>query len=103
MDTDWKDKSVIVTGGAGGMGQAAAVRFAEAGARTYVLGRTQESLQATAQLSEKITPLVEQTGGGVFWTHASSIIPGSSAGNVEIPRITMLTAARVFSGSTWMG
>lgn len=52
---------------------------------------------------EKITPLVEQTGGGMFWTHALSIIPGSSAGSVEIPRITMLTAARVFSGSTWMG
>ena len=52
---------------------------------------------------EKITPLVEQTGGGVFWTHASSIIPGASATSVEIPRITMLTAARVFSGSTWMG
>ncbi len=40
------------------MGQAAAKRFAEAGAKTYVLGRTLEALEATARLSDNITPLV---------------------------------------------
>lgn len=39
------------------MGQAAAKRFAEAGARTFALGRTLASLEATAALSENITPL----------------------------------------------
>ena len=62
--------------------------------------REMSEVHATAA---KITPLVEKTGGGVFWTHASSILPGSSAGSVELPRVTMLTAARVFSGSNWMG
>ncbi len=62
--------------------------------------REMSEVHATA---EKIAPLVEKTGGGVFWTHASSILPGASAGSVELPRVTMLTAARVFSGSNWMG
>ena len=39
------------------MGQAAAKRFAEAGATTFVLGRTVESLEETAALSRKIVPL----------------------------------------------
>ncbi|MEM8971127.1 MAG: hypothetical protein AAGD43_03585 [Pseudomonadota bacterium] len=62
--------------------------------------REMSEVHATA---DKITPLVEKTGGGVFWTHADSILPGASASSVDIPRITMLTAARVFSGSSWMG
>ena len=39
------------------MGQAAAKQFAEAGARTFVLGRTLESRDETAALSENITPV----------------------------------------------
>ncbi len=62
--------------------------------------REMSEVHATA---DKITPLVEKTGGGVFWTHSESILPGASASSVDLPRITMLTAARVFSGSSWMG
>lgn len=58
MTNSWKDKNVIVTGGGGGMGQAAAERFAEAGAKTFVFGRTLESLDATAALSSNIIPIV---------------------------------------------
>lgn len=58
MDSTWRDKIVIVTGGGGGMGQAAAKRFADAGAKTFVFGRTLESLQETAALSNNITPVV---------------------------------------------
>jgi NADP-dependent 3-hydroxy acid dehydrogenase YdfG len=54
MQTDWTGKIVIVTGGAGGMGQAAARMFAEAGAWTFVFGRTIESLRETAKLSPRI-------------------------------------------------
>lgn len=39
------------------MGQAAAYRFAKAGARTFVFGRTMDSLQETAALSPNITPV----------------------------------------------
>ncbi len=58
MENDWNNKIVIVTGGGGGMGQAAALRFAEAGAETFVFGRTLESLEATSQKSERITPVI---------------------------------------------
>ncbi len=58
MDQHWTDKIVIVTGGGGGMGQAAAIRFAEAGAKTFVFGRTLESLQESAALSANIIPVV---------------------------------------------
>ena len=58
MDQNWTDKIVIVTGGGGGMGQAAAKRFAEAGAKTFVFGRTLESLEETAALSANIIPVV---------------------------------------------
>jgi NAD(P)-dependent dehydrogenase (short-subunit alcohol dehydrogenase family) len=57
MNTDWTDKIVIVTGGGGGMGKAAAERFAKAGAKTFVFGRTPESLQEAAALSENIIPV----------------------------------------------
>lgn len=39
------------------MGQAAAKRFADAGAQTFVMGRTLASLEATAALSENIVPI----------------------------------------------
>ncbi len=58
MDHSWTNKIVIITGGGGGMGRAAAKRFSGAGAKTFVLGRTPASLRETADLSENIRPLV---------------------------------------------
>ncbi len=57
MSIDWTNKNVIVTGGGGGMGQAAAKLFADAGARTFVLGRTLESLREAADYSANIFPI----------------------------------------------
>ena len=57
MSSDWTDRIVVVTGGGGGMGQAAAKRFADAGASVFVLGRTLESLEATADHSDRISPI----------------------------------------------
>ncbi|MCC6880847.1 MAG: SDR family oxidoreductase [Verrucomicrobiales bacterium] len=58
MNTQWTDKIVIVTGGGGGMGQSAAKRFADEGAKTFIFGRTLGSLTATAELSPNIIPVV---------------------------------------------
>ena len=55
---DWTNKQVIITGGGGGMGRAAAQRFAQAGARVFVLGRTLEALEETASQSSQITPVI---------------------------------------------
>jgi len=64
MNQDWSGKIVIVTGGGGGMGQAAARKFDVAGARTFVFGRTMESLRETAALSPNITPVACDVADG---------------------------------------
>jgi hypothetical protein len=50
---------------------------------------------------EKLRPLAEATGGGVFWTRGGVL--ASLTSGVELPRISMLTNARVLAGSGWMG
>jgi hypothetical protein len=50
----------------------------------------------------KLKPLVEATGGGVFWTRGGGLLASVSSG-VSVPRISMLTNARVLAGSSWMG
>jgi len=44
----FKDKVAIITGGGAGMGKAAAMGFAKEGAKVYIVGRTEETLKATA-------------------------------------------------------
>jgi hypothetical protein len=51
----------------------------------------------------KMQPLVEATGGGVFWTKSSGPLASSDPSVVEVPRITMLSSARVLAGSGWLG
>ena len=71
---DWRNKNVIVTGGGGGMGRATAARFARAGANTFVLGRTMKALEATAALSDNITPVVCDVAGQTSVTSAMKIV-----------------------------
>jgi hypothetical protein len=52
----------------------------------------------------KMQPLVDATGGGVYWTRGGGLLGGIAAGNaVDVPRISMLSNARVLSGSGWLG
>ncbi|MEZ0303694.1 MAG: hypothetical protein ACAH24_16830 [Hyphomicrobiaceae bacterium] len=51
----------------------------------------------------KLKPLVEQTGGGVFWTRGGGLLSSVSTSSVDLPRISMLANARVLAGSGWMG
>ena len=51
----------------------------------------------------KLKPLVEQTGGGTFWTRSGGLLSNVSASSVDLPRISMLANARVLAGSGWMG
>ncbi|HEX5957417.1 MAG TPA: hypothetical protein VFY92_02025 [Hyphomicrobiaceae bacterium] len=51
---------------------------------------------------EKMRPLSEATGSGVFWTRGTGLLSSVSSG-VDLPRISMLTNARVLAGSGWMG
>jgi len=51
---------------------------------------------------EKMKPLVEATGGGVFWTRGGGLL-GTVGSGVDVPRISMLANARVLAGSGWLG
>jgi hypothetical protein len=52
---------------------------------------------------QKLKPLVESTGGGAFWTRGGGLFGGVSDNAVDVPRITMMSGARVLAGSGWMG
>lgn len=110
MHTDWTDKIVIVTGGGGGMGQAAARRFAEAGARTFALGRTLDALETTAAFSANIVPLVCDVADPLSVATAMESILRQGApdalihtAGINTPDRFMAHAdtAKVASGETW--
>jgi hypothetical protein len=50
---------------------------------------------------QKMKPIADATGGGIFWTKASALL--SSATDIEVPRISMMSAAKVMAGSDWLG
>jgi hypothetical protein len=51
----------------------------------------------------KLKGLVEATGGGTFWMKSSGFLASSDPASVEVPRISMLSGARVLAGSGWLG
>jgi hypothetical protein len=52
---------------------------------------------------DKLKPLVEATGGGLFWTRSGGLLAPANPASVELPRISILANARVLAGSGWMG
>ncbi|HET6390008.1 hypothetical protein [Hyphomicrobium sp.] len=50
---------------------------------------------------QKMKPIADATGGGVFWTKATGAL--SSATDIDVPRISMMSAAKVMAGSGWLG
>ena len=52
----------------------------------------------------KLKPLAEGSGGGVFWTRGGGLFGAvASETAVDVPRVTMMSGARVLAGSGWMG
>jgi hypothetical protein len=49
----------------------------------------------------KMKPLTDATGGGTFWTRHAGLLAASGA--VDVPRVSMLSGARVLAGSGWLG
>jgi NADP-dependent 3-hydroxy acid dehydrogenase YdfG len=110
METTWSDQIVIVTGGGGGMGQAAAKRFADAGAKTFVFGRTMESLQESAQASPNIVPVVCDVADAGSVRDAMEVVLKSGVPNVLVHTAGINTAdrfmahgdpSRIASNETW--
>lgn len=52
---------------------------------------------------EKMKPVADATGGGVFWTKTTGLLSGAAAASVEVPRISMMSNAKVMAGSGWLG
>jgi hypothetical protein len=52
---------------------------------------------------DKMKPLAEATGGGMFWTRGSGLLASVAPSSVDVPRISMLANARVLAGSGWLG
>ena len=54
---------------------------------------------------EKLTPLIGSTRGRAFWTAKGSAASSSAAAvaDVSLPRVTMMSNARVMAGASWMG
>jgi hypothetical protein len=52
---------------------------------------------------EKLKPISEATGGGIFWTRTTAPAADAETVSVDLPRITMLANAKVLAGSGWMG
>lgn len=110
METTWSDQIVIVTGGGGGMGQAAAKRFADAGAKIFVFGRTMESLQESAQASPNIVPVVCDVADAGSVRDAMEVVLKSGVPNVLVHTAGINTAdrfmahgdpSRIASNETW--
>ncbi len=110
MNQNWQDQIVIVTGGGGGMGQAAAKRFAEAGAKTFVLGRTLTSLEETAALSNEITPVACDVADSASVAETMAVILAAGAPKALIHTAGINTPdrfmahedpAKVASESSW--
>jgi NAD(P)-dependent dehydrogenase (short-subunit alcohol dehydrogenase family) len=53
-----QDRVVIITGGGTGIGRAAALQFAQAGASILVVGRRATPLEEVASVSDRIVPIV---------------------------------------------
>ena len=52
---------------------------------------------------DKMKALVEATGGGVFWTKGSGLFASADPTAVDVPRVAMLSSAKVLAGSGWLG
>ncbi len=52
---------------------------------------------------KKLEPIIDATGGGAFWTASSAAAARKNPTAVDVPRISMLSNAKVLAGSGWLG
>lgn len=51
----------------------------------------------------KLQPIIDSTGGGGFWMSSSAEATRANPSSVAVPRISMLSGAKVLAGSGWLG
>ncbi|MEZ5900426.1 MAG: hypothetical protein AB7S74_01420 [Hyphomicrobium sp.] len=52
---------------------------------------------------DKMKPIADATGAGVFWTNPSGLLASATGASVDVPRVSMLSNAKLLAGSGWMG
>jgi hypothetical protein len=52
---------------------------------------------------DKMKPIADATGAGVFWTRATGLLSAATGTAVEVPRVTLLSNAKLLAGSGWLG
>ncbi|MEQ1652212.1 MAG: hypothetical protein ABL897_06980 [Hyphomicrobium sp.] len=52
---------------------------------------------------DKMKPIADATGGGVFWTKTTGLLASAASSAVEVPRISIMSNAKVMAGSGWLG
>lgn len=77
MDLELKDKIIIVTGGAKGIGEAISKTLSKEGAIAVIVGRKEEDNNATVQA-------IEKDGGRAFAVRAELSIPAECSNAVKI-------------------
>ncbi|TCR65614.1 SDR family oxidoreductase [Bosea sp. BK604] len=106
MMSGLKDKVVIVTGGSSGIGRAAALDFAELGAKVIVTARRAAALEEAASIHPNITALVadvaspedaERTVGKAIETWGRLDVLVNNAGAGAILPLAEVTAERIAS------
>jgi len=61
-----------------------------------------EMSQVTAT-PDKLTPILDGTGGGSFWTRTGGLLESANTADVSLPRVSLLNATHVLHGSDWLG
>lgn len=51
----------------------------------------------------KLQPIIDATGGGAFWMSASAEATRANPSSVAVPRVSVLSGAKVLAGSGWLG
>ena len=63
----------------------------------------QREMSEVTATPDKLQPILAATGGGSFWTRQGGLLESSDAASVSLPRISLMNAANVLHGSSWMG
>ena len=88
-----QDRSVIVTGGASGIGKAIALRLAAEGARIVVADLTEQPREGGAQT----VAAIRQAGG------TAQFVTADVSSWADVDRLVSTARNRAFSGSGWTG
>jgi NAD(P)-dependent dehydrogenase (short-subunit alcohol dehydrogenase family) len=100
-----QDRVVIITGGGTGIGRAAALQFAQAGASIVVVGRRATPLEGVASVSDRIVPIVadiqqEPDIRDIVHSTTKRVVTLSPSPDLRVPRAALNLKAGGVNGST---